>query len=63
MFSIYIHVPFCYNKCDYCSFFMIPLDNHNNTNLIDSYTNSIIDELSRYAGVFDDKEVKTIHFG
>lgn len=43
---------------------MIPLNNqNNNTNLIDDYTNSIIAELSRYASAFDDKEVKTIHFG
>lgn len=29
MLSLYVHIPFCHRKCNYCSFHIIPLDNVN----------------------------------
>ena len=39
--SLYIHVPFCKAKCDYCDFFSIPI-NSNDQALFNNYINSIL---------------------
>lgn len=58
MAGIYIHIPFCKQKCSYCAF-------HFSTNL--SYTERMITALCREITLrkheFDTQEIKTIYFG
>jgi len=65
MFSIYIHIPFCKTKCNYCNFQVCPLDKMK-TDLIqlelEKYTNQIISDIKKYSEILDDKEVKSIYF-
>ena len=42
--GIYIHVPFCLRKCDYCDFYSIGLSNQE---MLETYTHSLVLELRR----------------
>jgi oxygen-independent coproporphyrinogen-3 oxidase len=58
--GIYIHIPFCIKKCDYCSFYSISvLDN----NIIDSYINALLREIDFIAKSIEDVSVDTVYFG
>ena len=66
MFSIYIHIPFCKTKCNYCNFQVCPLDKMKSDMVqpeFEKYTNQIISDITKYSEILDDKEVKSIYFG
>ena len=66
MFSIYIHIPFCKTKCNYCNFQVCPLDKMKSDLIqpeFEKYTNQIISDIKKYSEILDDKEVKSIYFG
>ena len=66
MFSIYIHIPFCKTKCNYCNFQVCPLDKMKSEMIqpeLEKYTNQIISDIKKYSEILDDKEVKSIYFG
>jgi len=66
MFSIYIHIPFCKSKCNYCNFQVCPLDKMKSEMIqpeLEKYTNQIISDIKKYSEILDDKEVKSIYFG
>ncbi len=54
--GLYIHVPFCAQKCAYCAFYSEP----SGGNLINRYVAALVRELEMVA---DDLEPKTIFFG
>lgn len=56
--AIYIHIPYCIDKCIYCDFFSI-------TDLSESekYYNALICEITNYANMFSDKTVTSIFIG
>jgi oxygen-independent coproporphyrinogen-3 oxidase len=54
--SLYLHVPFCAQKCAYCAFYSEP----SGGDLISRYVGALIRELEMVA---DDLEPKTIFFG
>ncbi len=56
--SIYVHIPFCTRKCDYCSFFSIPIDNNFDYS---RYVDSILKELASFD--FNREKVKTCYVG
>ena len=58
--GIYMHIPFCRSKCNYCDFLtMAP----NNRQKIDEYTEYLLREINIFANDFIDREVDTIYFG
>lgn len=66
MFSIYVHIPFCKTKCNYCNFQVCPLDKMKSDLIhpeFEKYTNQIISDIKKYSEVLDDKEVRSIYFG
>lgn len=54
--SLYVHVPFCARKCDYCAFY----SERANANVIERYLNALEKELEMFAPGLDPK---TIFFG
>jgi len=52
--GLYIHVPFCVTKCNYCSFYSTEY----NKNAAFSWKNRVVRELSKYEQIYD-----TVFFG
>jgi len=57
--SLYIHIPFCKKKCNYCDFVSYP----DKEDLIDDYVNTIIKELHHSSFVIRNSKLETIYFG
>ncbi len=58
--SIYVHIPFCVKRCNYCDFNTYA----GKTNLIDSYVNVLCNEIYSFSNTSDiDPVVHTIYFG
>lgn len=58
--EIYVHIPFCVKKCDYCDFLSAPADE----TVRSAYVNAIIREIRRRADLFEVNErVTSIYFG
>lgn len=58
--GIYIHIPFCRKKCDYCSFYSIEI---NNFDTIDKYLDRLVDEIDYVSGLHPGIYADTIYFG
>ncbi len=52
--GLYIHIPFCKNKCPYCDFFSVKY----NKDYAQKYVDKVIEQMKNYSGEFD-----TIYFG
>lgn len=57
--SLYIHIPFCKSKCFYCDF----LSFSQQDNLMESYVESLVEEIKRYSDLVKDRKVISIFFG
>ena len=60
MLSLYIHIPFCVKNCPYCSFSVVQ---NPNMEMIQSYLNSLHNEIDERGRVFWKVEIRTIYFG
>lgn len=56
MISLYIHIPFCVKKCDYCAFYSIS----STEKVYEEYTNALIHQINTFKFY---ENVKTIYFG
>ncbi|MBQ4156175.1 MAG: coproporphyrinogen III oxidase family protein, partial [Clostridia bacterium] len=54
MLGLYIHIPFCANKCEYCDFYSI----NYNTKIVENYVEEVCRRLNNIDFVFD-----TVYFG
>lgn len=54
--GIYIHVPFCRQKCPYCNFYSVPVSE----TLMEQYTEAVCRNLRSYA---NDVSVDSVYFG
>src|SRR3954471_11703246 len=54
--SLYVHVPFCAHKCEYCAFFSEP----SSGDLIDRYVNALVREFEL---IYSQAKPKTVFFG
>jgi oxygen-independent coproporphyrinogen-3 oxidase len=62
--SIYIHIPFCNYKCDYCNFFVLQTSHPNfQKNLISEYTQALYKQIDFWNTKLGKQEIKTIYFG
>ncbi len=59
--GIYIHIPFCRNKCDYCNFYSIPADT--DSPLIRSYIEKLKEEINKLPDGWYLPYADTIYFG
>ena len=58
MTGIYIHIPFCRQKCNYCNFFSIASIKYKS-----DFIKSLLKEIGLQKNYFQDKEINTIYFG
>ncbi|MFA5972000.1 MAG: radical SAM family heme chaperone HemW [Lentimicrobiaceae bacterium] len=58
MAGIYIHIPFCKHKCNYCNFYSLA-----STRYIDQVAEAIMSELIQRKNYLEGKNVETIYFG
>jgi oxygen-independent coproporphyrinogen-3 oxidase len=62
--GVYVHIPFCRKKCDYCNFYSVPLSSSSYAeNEIESYIERILIEIEKRAGDLSTYSVDTIYFG
>jgi len=59
--GIYIHIPFCRNKCDYCNFYSIPVDTDDS--IIKSYIEKLHDEIISLPGSWYPPGADSIYLG
>ena len=57
--ELYIHIPFCVKKCDYCDFLSFPADS--NTQI--RYVHALLQEIRYYGNLLGDYHVPTIYIG
>lgn len=58
MSGLYIHIPFCNEKCHYCDFY-----SGNQLYLIEDYVKAVVREIALRKDYLVDKEINTIYFG
>lgn len=60
--GIYVHIPFCLKKCNYCDFVSFPIANYEKC--IDEYIDRVCNEVEKTSQVYRNKYlVDTIYFG
>lgn len=57
--ELYVHIPFCVQKCLYCDFLSMPVDEAVRRH----YVNQLIEEIEQKAGIYSGYRVPTIFFG
>ena len=60
MAGIYIHIPFCKSKCNYCDFYS---ETTHNKNTIDSYIIALQKEIDLRISYLQNSKIETIYFG
>lgn len=55
--GIYIHIPFCVSKCNYCNFYSVPAKEK-----IEKYVDKSIEEITRWGGL-EARPVSSIYIG
>jgi len=58
--GIYVHVPFCKSKCQYCDFYSLPCKDDN---LMDSYLDAVCAHIKEAGALAPGYRVDTIYFG
>lgn len=56
--GIYIHIPFCKQKCFYCDFY-----SKTNCNNVEEYIDSVINEILSHAELLQNGNIETIYIG
>lgn len=59
--GLYIHIPFCRAKCDYCSFYSLPVEE--NSPIVDQYLKRLIEELRTISAEYGRVSFDTVYFG
>ena len=57
--ELYIHIPFCVKKCNYCDF----LSFSSNQKTQEDYVNALLREIHYYGPLMKDRTVSTIYIG
>lgn len=58
MISVYLHIPYCMQKCRYCDFCSVPLDH-----TAEQYCDALIAELAQKKAQYPNEKAHTVFFG
>ena len=58
--SLYIHIPFCKSKCEYCDFFSVPCGNKC---IPDEYVDALLQELDFRIKLYKVQQFSTVYIG
>ena len=58
--GLYLHIPFCIKKCEYCDFYSVP---NTSESLKDTYINALISHMKEYGPQARDYVVNSVYFG
>jgi oxygen-independent coproporphyrinogen-3 oxidase len=62
--GIYIHIPFCRKKCDYCNFYSVPVGPFGSSGVVpDAYIRKLSDEISDRLPGLNISAADTVYFG
>ena len=61
--SLYIHVPFCSKKCDYCDFYSIPTGAEPPGKLLDRFVEALCRDIAGQIAAFRVTELVTVYIG
>jgi oxygen-independent coproporphyrinogen III oxidase len=61
--SLYLHIPFCYDKCDYCDFFSIPHHGIPDSDLIAAERAGIAEHGKKWLELIEPETIPTIYIG
>jgi len=56
--GIYVHIPFCIKKCDYCDFYSLT-----DLNLISGYLNALEKAIADFSNIYINRKVDSIYIG
>ena len=62
-FGIYVHIPFCANRCGYCDFNTYTATELGDSVTRDTFHQVLIDEIRYARSIVGDREVDTVFFG
>ncbi|MGI6421104.1 MAG: radical SAM family heme chaperone HemW [Syntrophomonadaceae bacterium] len=57
--GLYIHIPFCLKKCNYCDFYSLPVQ----TGILQRYVRAVVKELELRARDVEDRRIKSVYLG
>ena len=58
--GIYLHIPFCIKKCNYCDFCSFP---NADGSLIEAYTDELSRRIARFSEEYGKRQADTVYFG
>ncbi|GAU77458.1 radical SAM family heme chaperone HemW [Fusibacter sp. 3D3] len=61
--SLYIHIPFCVEKCLYCDFVSYKISDTEKQNSVETYVQALKNEISMYESLLRSASIKTIFIG
>lgn len=61
--SLYIHIPFCIEKCLYCDFVSYKISDAEKHNSVEIYVQALKNEITMYETLLKNAEIKTIFIG
>ncbi len=62
-YHMYIGIPFCKSKCNYCSFTSFKIDKYTRLGLDEKYISNLIYEISTCSKFFKNRKLKSIYIG
>ena len=61
--ALYIHIPFCNEKCDYCDFYSLPIKSIQNPSIISDSLETILEEIELRLSELENAVIDSIFIG
>ena len=61
-YCIYVHIPFCPQRCRYCALYTFEVK-HNKHAVLDEYLDNVIKAIKTFPAAFQSQPPTTVHFG